>query len=114
MSSPLRRGSIVWVDLDPTRGKEQRGSRRAVVISSDEYLDSVRGLVVVLPITSVDREWPHHVLVEGDTVHLRTRSFAMTEQPRTVTIERVIRRGGAAGDATMDAVDGWLRDFIGL
>lgn len=114
MSSTLSRGSIVWVDFDPTRGREQQGSRPALVVSSEDYLDSVRGLVIVVPITSVDRGWPHHVAIEGERAHRRKRSFAMTEQPRAITIERIARRAGVADEATMAMVDGWLRDFIGL
>jgi mRNA interferase MazF len=114
VSPTLSRGAIVWVDFDPTRGQEQRGSRPALVVSSEDYLDSVRGLVIVVPITSVDRGWPHHVAIEGDAARLRKRSFAMTEQPRTIATERVVRHAGAADNVTMTAVDGWLRDFIGL
>ena len=114
MSSALSRGSIIWVDFDPERGQEQRVSRPALVVSSRDYLDSVRGLVMIVPITSVDRGWPHHVAVEGEAAHLRKASFAMTEQARTITIERIARRAGAADEATMAAIDGWLRDFIGL
>jgi mRNA-degrading endonuclease toxin of MazEF toxin-antitoxin module len=98
----------------PARGREQRRSRPAVVVSSGGYLDSVRGLVIVVPVTSVDRGWPHHVAIEGDTWRLRKRSFAMTEEPRTITLERIVRTAGTVGAATMAQVDGWLRDFIGL
>jgi mRNA interferase MazF len=114
VSAALARGSIIWVDLDPARGHEQRGSRPALVVASDDYLDSVRGLVIVVPITSVDRGWPHHVEIEGDATRLGRRSFAMAEQPRTITVERITRHAGTADDATMIAVSGWLRDFIGL
>jgi mRNA interferase MazF len=110
----LRRGAVAWVDLDPTRGREQRGTRPALVVASDEYLASVRGLVIVVPITSVDRGWPHHVPVRGRRLGLTRPSFAMTEQPRTISIERAQRQTGLADDATMAEVDQWLADFIGL
>lgn len=35
MSRALRRGDVVWVALDPTRGTEIRKTRPAVVISND-------------------------------------------------------------------------------
>lgn len=108
----LVRGSVVWVDFDPTQGHEQRGTRPALVVSSPGYLASVRGLVIVLPITSVDRGWPHHVLVRGRSA-LPRRSFAMTEQPRTISDVRIDRSAGMVDDDTMAEVDQWLRDFIG-
>ena len=110
----LRRGAVVWVDLSPTRGREQRGLRPALVVSSDDYLAHVRGLVVVVPITAVDRGWPHHVPVTGELVNLPKLSFAMTEQPRTISVERIERRVGDADSATAASVDTWLRDFLGL
>lgn len=111
---PLERGAIVWVDFDPTAGREQRGTRPALVVSSADYLASVRDLVVVVPITSVERGWPHHVLVEGDHTGLPRRSSAMTEQPRTISTTRISRRTGTAAADTMRRVDQWLRDFLGI
>ena len=111
---PLERGALVWVDFDPTAGREQRGTRPALVVSSSDYLSSVRDLVIVVPVTSVDRGWPHHVPVMGHRTGLSTRSFAMTEQPRTISTARTARRAGTAGPDTMQQVDLWLRDFLGL
>ncbi|TFV90345.1 type II toxin-antitoxin system PemK/MazF family toxin [Blastococcus sp. CT_GayMR16] len=112
--TPLERGAVVWVDLDPTAGREQRGTRPALVVCSADYLTSVRDLVVVLPITSVDRAWPHHVPVVGERSGLPKPSFAMTEQPRTVSTTRITRRSGTAESETMREVDRWLQDFLGL
>jgi mRNA interferase MazF len=113
-ASSLKRGAIVWVDFDPTEGREQRGTRPALIVSSTDYLASVRGLAIVVPITSVDRGWPHHVLVEGDRTGLSRPSFAMTEQPRTISTSRITRRSGTSGADTVRRVDQWLRDFLGI
>lgn len=114
MTELVVRGSLVWVNFDPAQGHEQRGRRPALVVSSTNYLTSVRGLVIVLPITSVDRGWPHHVLVRGDASALPKRSFVMTEQPRTVSLERIGRPAGLADEDTVTDVDQWICDFIGL
>ena len=114
VSEPLARGAVVWVDFSPTAGHEQRSTRPAVVVSSPGYLDSVRDLVIVVPITSVDRGWPHHVLVRGEQARLPRASFAMTEQPRTISLARISRRSGVADRHTLAEIDQWLRDFIGL
>lgn len=114
MSDPLRRGSIAWVDLSPTRGREQTGSRPAVVIASDGYLANVPELVIVVPVTTIDRDWPHHVHIEGPHVDLPRPSLAMTEQPRTISRSRITGRAGTAGTDTMAEIDQWLRDFTDL
>jgi mRNA interferase MazF len=114
VNAPLSRGSLVWVDLNPTRGREQAGSRPAVVIAADSYLDAVPELAVVLPITSTDRGWVHHVRITGQNITLAKDSFAMTEQPRTIDRSRISRRAGIADDRTMREIDGWLHDFLNL
>ena len=38
----------------------------------------------------------------------------MTEQPRTVTRDRLFDLAGTVDGATMKEVDGWLRDFLAL
>lgn len=111
---PLQRGAVVWVDFDPTSGREQRGTRPALVVSSDDYLASVRDLVIVVPITSVDRAWPHHVRVVGARTGLSKASFAMTEQPRTISTTRIARRTGTADPKTVQEVGRWLRDFLDI
>ena len=114
MSEPLARGAVVWADFSQTVGREQRGTRPALVVSSAGYLDSVRDLVIVVPVTSVDRGWPHHVPVRGEQARLPRASFAMTEQPRTVSEARISRRSGVVDRRTLAEIDQWLRDFIGL
>lgn len=114
MTEPLRRGSIVWVDLNPTRGREHAGTRPAVVISGDGYLRNVPELVIVVPVTTVDRGWPHHVHIRGVDVGLPRPSLAMTEQPRTVARARITGRAGTAGADTLAEIDRWLRDFVDL
>jgi len=70
--------------------------------------------VIVVPLTSVDRGWPHHVRVREAASALPQSSFAMTEQPRTVSRGRLSPPFGLADAASMAEVDQWLRDFLGL
>jgi len=114
MTPPWVRGALGWVDFSPTQGREQHGTRPALVVSSENYLASVPDLVIVVPVTSVDRDWPHHVPIRGADIDLAKTSFAMTEQPRTISRGRLARLAGHADAATIAEVDQWLRDFIEL
>jgi mRNA interferase MazF len=114
MAEPISRGTIVWVQLDPTRGREQAGTRPAVVLSSDGYLDAVPDLAIVVPVTTRDRGWPHHVQLGGRELSLSRASFAMTEQPRTISRDRISGRAGRTDEATMAAITLWIKDFIAL
>lgn len=102
------------MNLDPTRDREQAGTRPAVVIASDDYLANVADLVIVIPVTTLDRRWPHHVRLRGAQLALERASFAMTEQPRTIARARITGGAGAVGPAAMAEIDQWLRDFTDL
>lgn len=110
----LRRGAVVWAELDPVKGREQAGRRPVLVIASDLYLKHADTLVIVVPVTTVNRSWPNHVPLRGETLTLDQPSFAMTEQPRTLTRERLFDVIGVVDSATMHEVDMWLRDFLAL
>lgn len=114
MTEQLARRSVIWVQLDPTRGGEQSGTRPAVVLSSDAYLEAVPDLAVVVPVTTRDRGWPHHVKLSGGQLNLDRPSFAMTEQPRTISRDRIIRTAGRIDEQAMRAIIGWLRDFLDM
>ena len=47
----MKRGDIYLVSLDPTEGREQRGSRPVLVVSPTEF-NEVTKLPVILPITN--------------------------------------------------------------
>lgn len=114
MPEALHRGVVVWVNLDPTRGREQAGTRPAVVIASDGYLANVPELVIVIPVTTRDRNWPHHIRLSGEQLALDRPSFAMTEQPRTIARARITGTAGMVGPNPMAEIDQWLRDFTDL
>ena len=111
---PLRRGSAVWADFNPTRGREQAGIRPAVVIASAGYLRNVPELIIVVPVTTRDRGWLHHVRLTGSALTLDRASFAMTEQPRTIARSRITRDAGFVDPECMREIDQWLRDFTDL
>lgn len=110
----LTRGSVVWADFDPVRGREQSGARPALVVCSVDYIATISDLLLVVPITTADRGWPHHVPLEGDELRLTRPSFAMTEQPRVLDRERLRRDAGRVSKATLDRIDPWLAMFFGL
>src|SRR6478735_1904433 len=114
MATDLRRGTVVWAELDPVRGSEHAGRRPALVIASDLYLEQADTLAIIVPVTTHHRGWPNHVLLKGPGLALAQPSYAMTEQPRTVTRDRLFDLAGTVDAATMTEVDGWLRDFLAL
>ena len=110
MSDPTS-GEIVWVVLDPVVDRERQGRRPAVVVSSRAHISIADTLVMVVPVTSVNRGWSNHVLLRGDV--LDRDSWAMTEQVRTISRQRVVGRAGQGDPATLTDIRQWIPGFLG-
>ncbi|MEZ5080400.1 MAG: type II toxin-antitoxin system PemK/MazF family toxin [Thermoleophilia bacterium] len=107
----VRAGDVWWVDFDPVAGREQGSRRPAVVVASEEYLASVTHLVLVVPVTTRDRGWPNHVPLD-ERAGLGRPSFAMTEQPRAISRERLLDAAGRVDEATTGSIRTWIHDFF--
>lgn len=108
----LRQGTVVWAWLDPSVGREQTGRRPVVVVSSDGYLDVVTTLGVVVPVSRTDRGWPNHVPLRG--VSVPPDCFAMTEQPRTISRDRLGEQLGYVDAPCLAEIKVWLAAFLDL
>jgi mRNA interferase MazF len=110
----MRRGDILTVDLDPSRGSEADKRRPAVVVSNDAANATARrlgrGVVTVVLVTSnIERIYPFQVLLPAADTGLDRDSKAQTEQIRSVAVERVGARMGVVPNALMLEIDEALR-----
>lgn len=108
----LAPGDVLWVAPDAAVGREQSGRRPAMVVAGADYLQLIDSLAVVVPLTSVDRGWPNHIRVSGAA--LPSPSWAMTEQVRTISRDRIVDAAGRADADTLRAVRAWIRDLLEL
>lgn len=104
----------MWAELSPALGREQAGRRPALVVASDLFLEVADTLAIIIPASTTDRGWPNHVRLRGPDLELSQPTFALTEQPRSVTRDRLEGVAGVVDAATMREVDRWLRDFLAL
>lgn len=112
-SAALVRGAVAWATLEPVKGRGQGGHRPVVVVASAAYLEVVTTLVLVVPVTTVDRDWPNHVRLTG-SMRLPKPSWAMTEQIRTIARDRISAASGRVADDCLQRIDIWLGDFLEL
>ena len=112
----VRRGDIVIVELDPTEGSEQRGTRPCLVVQNDVGNENAPTTVVVPFTTSRgDQLYPFEVPFSADECPLREDSVALCSQIRTVSIEhRITENIGSVPDGRMDDVDTALEYSLGL
>jgi mRNA interferase MazF len=108
------RGEVWNVNLDPVRGHEQGGGRPAVIVSVGQFNQGPSGLVIVVPITSKDKNIRSQVAIEAGEGGLKTRSFAMCEAVRSISLERMSRRRGVVSPETMEKVAYCLQVLLGI
>lgn len=108
---PLVAGLVVLADFGATIGAEQSGIRPAVVIASDDFVDVIDRMTIVVPCSRTDRSWRNHVELRGET-GLQQVTFAMTEQVRSIAVQRVLRVMGVVDDSTLESISRWVSVWI--
>lgn len=61
------RGDVVWVDFNPTKGREQAKVRPAIVLSPKSY-NQKTNLAIMCPVTSVQKGYPFEVVLSDKEV----------------------------------------------
>ena len=78
-----KQGDIIYLDFNPTKGHEQSGPRPGIVISHNVYNEHTR-MIIVLPITSNNKEYPTHYKLE-DTKKIK--GSVLCEHIRSIDYE---------------------------
>lgn len=108
----INRGDIWLVDLNPVIGHEQSGIRPALVISDDMFNRSLAEMVIAVPITSKERGIPTHVEINYDFLNLR--SFIKTEDIRSISTKRLIKKMGEVDESVLYAVEERVKLLLGF
>lgn len=80
----MKRGDIFLVSLDPTEGREQRGSRPVLVVSPAEFNEVTR-LPVVCPITS-GGDFARRIGFAVPITGIKTTGVVRCDQPRVLDL----------------------------
>lgn len=78
----LKQGAIIKVNFDPTKGREQRGWRPAMVVSNESFV-RYTGLYKVVPISSKYKTFPLHVDLPKE---LKVHGQVLTQHERTLDL----------------------------
>lgn len=112
MAGVLRRGDVVWADLNPVRGHEQAG-HRPVLIISEEVFNRHSGTVIAMAITSRSQKAGFPLTLKLSGKHLPKEAWVKISQVRTLSTERIGTRLGRVEDDELEkAIDG-LNEIIG-
>ena len=108
------RGEIWSVDLSPVLGREQGGTRPALVISVDAFNAGPAELVVVLPLTSKVKGIPFHIAVHPSEGEVTQTSYIKCEDIRSISKKRLRDRWGAVNPETLCQVEDRLSILLDL
>jgi mRNA interferase ChpB len=80
----MKRGDIYLVSLDPSEGREQRGSRPVLIVSPAEFNEATR-LPVVCPITS-GGDFARRIGFAVPITGIKTTGVVRCDQPRVLDL----------------------------
>ena len=96
ITAAVKRGDVVLVALNPTRGQEIQKTRPCVVASQDE-LHAHMGTFIVATLTTGSRAYPFRIPCHfgGEQGHV------VPDQLRTVDRERLVKHLGSLSEETL-------------
>ena len=111
----MKRGTVVLVALDPTKGHEQRGARPCVVVTNPTVSSDQRfPMLAVVPLTSTSGEGALYPSLLPGPSGLRQPSWALIDQLRSVDKQRVTRIFGEVSSEELAGIDEGIQLFLGL
>lgn len=84
MAYTAKQGDIIWIDLDPQAGHEQKGRRPAIVISKNSFNNFMRTMAMLCPITNTDKGIPIHIKLDDRT---QTGGVIMCDQAKILDLQ---------------------------
>ena len=99
-----KRGDIWTVNFGEPVGHEQAYRRPAVIVSSDRLNSSRADLVIAIPLTRTRRGLPSHVEIDTGESGLAEPSYAKTEDIKSISTDRLVRRLGQAPTTSLDEI----------
>lgn len=106
----IKRGSVYWVDLDPTRGSEIKKKRPCLVIGVDP-VNRARRTVVVIPLSSSGSEHPPLAIAAQC---LDKKAIAVIDQIRAVDKSRFLAECGRLAQDEMTEIEKGIRLVLGV
>lgn len=97
-----QQGDVYWADPDPTRGREQAKARPFVIVSVDQLNQTSLDLSLAVPLTRIDFGNALHLGIPASEGGLEEDGFAMPEQLRAISHERLSRRLGSLRPKTLE------------
>lgn len=108
------RGELWFADLESVKGHEQGGQRPVLIFSVDLFNNGPSTLVVVIPLTTKNRNIPFHIEINPPEGSLDRASCIMCDHIRSISRNRLINRLGKISENTMFEVAEKVTILLGI
>ena len=114
----VRRGDIVIVELNPTKGSEQQGTDRPCVIIQNDVGNQFSPTTIIAPFTK-DYDpsdiYPFEVEVLSSNTALNHDSVADLSKIRVVDVDKRVKKNiGSVPNTELAKIDAALKESLGL
>lgn len=108
----MKKFTLHVVNLDPTVGAEMKKTRPCLIVSPDE-INTYLKTVIIVPLTSSQRELPTRVLIRATKESgLANDSYAVLDQLKTVDKSRLSGPIGEISEAEKHKVSVILKEMF--
>lgn len=108
----ILRGEVRWANFDPTRGHEQSGRRPVLILSADVFNER-SGTVIAVALTTQPQRAGFPLTLELSSSQLTKPSWIKISQIRTLSVQRIGRKLGAASPEELARVMEGLNEILG-
>lgn len=111
----IKRGSLYWVEFDPSVDSEIQKTRPAVIVSN-RIANELSPIVMLIPLTSkkVSQLTPTQVFIEAGCFGLKESSKILVEQMRAVDKKRVKGFIGTLSQDVLFSIDRAIKIHLSL
>lgn len=114
----IRRGDVVIVDLEPTKGSEQQGTGRPCVVLQNDVGNQYSPTTIIAPFTTrfdPSDIYPFEAEVTAQETPLDEDSVVDLSQLRVIDVDRRVKKNvGSLPDPVIADVDRALHNSLGL
>ncbi len=116
MEAELKRGDIIYVDLEPIRGSET-GKKRPCVVIQNDVGNKYSPTTIVAAVTSqkeLAKEYPTDVWINKGEGDLHFASIVLCDQIRTIDRRRIIKKIGRINAVIMKKINKAIKVSLDL
>jgi mRNA interferase MazF len=108
----VRQCEIWLVNLNPSKGSEQAGTRPVLVVSGNLMNTHLNG-VICCPLTSKIKNYKGNIILSPNKRNnLTTKSEVMTFHIRSISKDRLIKKVGEINEAELEELKLFLDDIL--